>query len=66
MSLTQWLKTGKVQTRSPSLPGLPDPADSQNPREAVTVQVITFFFSILVCFSYTYDVIFEFLRIFEI
>ena len=42
MSLTQWLKTGKVQTRSPILPGLPDPADSKTPREAITVQVIIF------------------------
>ncbi|KAH3895017.1 hypothetical protein DPMN_019177 [Dreissena polymorpha] len=33
-----WLKTGPSPTRSPSVPGLPDPANSESQKEAVTTQ----------------------------
>ncbi|KAH3850438.1 hypothetical protein DPMN_092849 [Dreissena polymorpha] len=38
MSLLQWLKTGGTPTRSPSVPGLPDPANSASQKEAITTQ----------------------------
>ncbi|KAH3841118.1 hypothetical protein DPMN_114575 [Dreissena polymorpha] len=38
MSLLKWLKTGPTPTRSPSVPGLPDPANSASQKEAVTTQ----------------------------
>ncbi|KAH3892228.1 hypothetical protein DPMN_016342 [Dreissena polymorpha] len=33
-----WLKTGPTPPRSPSVPGLPDPANSASQKEAVTTQ----------------------------
>ncbi|KAH3718034.1 hypothetical protein DPMN_060832 [Dreissena polymorpha] len=33
MSLSKWLKTGTVQTRSPTIAGLPDPAKAQSTTE---------------------------------
>lgn len=34
MSLRQWLTTGKLKTTEPTVPGLPDPGDCTEPREA--------------------------------
>jgi hypothetical protein len=41
MSLTQWLKTGKIQTRSPSVAGLPEPAEALTASDAIATQVLT-------------------------
>ncbi|XP_063400328.1 uncharacterized protein LOC134684939 [Mytilus trossulus] len=38
MSLTQWLKTGSVKTRTPVTPGLPDPAECISTQDALIVQ----------------------------
>ncbi|KAH3738073.1 hypothetical protein DPMN_044683 [Dreissena polymorpha] len=38
MSLLIWLKTGPTPTSSPSVPGLPGPANSASQKEAVTTQ----------------------------
>ncbi len=38
MSLRQWLTTGKLKTTAPTVPGLPDPGDCTEPREAAAFQ----------------------------
>ena len=38
MSLSQWLKTGTVPTRSPTMAGLPDPAKALSTTEAILTQ----------------------------
>ncbi|XP_052813032.1 uncharacterized protein LOC128240432 [Mya arenaria] len=38
MTLRAWLKTGTVETRAPSLPGLPNPSEATTEQEAVTTQ----------------------------
>ncbi|CAC5423080.1 unnamed protein product [Mytilus coruscus] len=38
MSLTQWLQTGSVKTRTPVTPGLPDPADCNSTHDVLIVQ----------------------------
>ncbi|KAH3863818.1 hypothetical protein DPMN_026818 [Dreissena polymorpha] len=38
MSLSKWLKTGTVQTRSPTIAGLPDPAKALSRTEALLRQ----------------------------
>ncbi|KAH3797843.1 hypothetical protein DPMN_151431 [Dreissena polymorpha] len=38
MSFLNWLKTGTVQTRSPTIAGLPDPAKAQSTTEALLTQ----------------------------
>ncbi|KAH3780913.1 hypothetical protein DPMN_158738 [Dreissena polymorpha] len=38
MSLSQWLKTGTVPTRSPTMAGLPDPANALSTTEALLTQ----------------------------
>jgi len=38
MSLSKWLKTGTVPTRSPSMAGLPDPAKALSTTEALLTQ----------------------------
>ena len=38
MSIIQWLKSGKIKTKAPTVPGLPDPGDATDPREAVVLQ----------------------------
>ncbi len=39
MSLSKWLKTKTVQTRSPTIAGLPDLAKAQSMTEALLTQV---------------------------
>ncbi|KAH3696097.1 hypothetical protein DPMN_083560 [Dreissena polymorpha] len=38
MALSKWLKTGTVQTRSPTIAGLLDPAKAQSTTEALLTQ----------------------------
>ena len=40
MSLSKWLKTGTVQTLSPTIAGLPYPAKTQSTTEALLTQAV--------------------------
>ena len=42
MSLTQWLKSGKVDTKPPVAPGHADPADASSSKDALKMQVYSY------------------------
>ena len=42
MSLTQWLKSGKVASKPPVAPGLAYPAEATSSKEALTMQLYSY------------------------